>query len=47
MKRKPQTKTRLLLFISQEASISIRTVGKQYEFTEEESQMASEMKQRP
>lgn len=43
MKRKPQAK----LFISQEASVSIRTISKKYEFTEEESEMASEMKQRP
>ena len=43
MKRKPQTK----LFISQEASVSIRTIGKKYEFTEEEYQMASEMKRPP
>lgn len=47
MKRKPQTKRRVLLFINQEASVSVRTTGKEYEFIEEESQMANVTKQPP
>lgn len=45
MKRKPQTKRRL--FISQKVSVSIRTTGKKYEFTKEDSHMASAVRQPP
>lgn len=37
---KPRTK-RLLLCVNPEVSVSIRTTGKEFEFTEEESQMAN------